>query len=283
MNEDTPVGQRIRYWRKRRKLSQATLAGLVGRSVSWIEKVERGDRLVERVPVIIALAAALRIDPARLLGPPFELKENGAAGEPPRGVPALRRILLVPDALPPHRHPTTIDLQALNTTLERARLARYHGRYTEFGLLLPDLIADARTAVHHPDPEQARFAWAILAGAYQLAAKLCARLRENDLAWIAADRSASAAHRAGDPALVGQAVARLAHAVLVAGNSEACATVAEQGALALEKDLNTPSRIATWGHLQLVGMIAAARLDDAATERALLRRAWDAAERLPQG
>jgi DNA-binding XRE family transcriptional regulator len=37
-----PAGQRIARARRRRGLSQAMLAGLVGRSESWLSQVERG-------------------------------------------------------------------------------------------------------------------------------------------------------------------------------------------------------------------------------------------------
>lgn len=36
------IGDRIAAYRKRRGLSQAALAGLVGRSESWLSQVERG-------------------------------------------------------------------------------------------------------------------------------------------------------------------------------------------------------------------------------------------------
>jgi transcriptional regulator with XRE-family HTH domain len=41
------AGQRIARARKRRGLSQAVLAGLVGRSESWLSQVERGKRGVD--------------------------------------------------------------------------------------------------------------------------------------------------------------------------------------------------------------------------------------------
>jgi len=41
--QDTP-GARITRARRRRGLSQAVLAGLVGRSESWLSQVERGKR-----------------------------------------------------------------------------------------------------------------------------------------------------------------------------------------------------------------------------------------------
>ena len=74
-----PTGQRIARARRRRGLSQAALAGLVGRSESWLSQVERGKRGVDSHAVLIRLASVLRIevaeitvdseDPAKVPGP----------------------------------------------------------------------------------------------------------------------------------------------------------------------------------------------------------------------
>ena len=54
------VGQRITRARRRRGLSQAVLAGLVGRSESWLSQVERGKRGVDSHSVLVRLAEVLR-------------------------------------------------------------------------------------------------------------------------------------------------------------------------------------------------------------------------------
>jgi ribosome-binding protein aMBF1 (putative translation factor) len=46
---DRPIGERIAIYRRRRGISQAVLAGLVGRSESWLSQVERGARSVDRL------------------------------------------------------------------------------------------------------------------------------------------------------------------------------------------------------------------------------------------
>jgi transcriptional regulator with XRE-family HTH domain len=60
-------GQRIARARRRRGLSQATLAGLVGRSESWLSQVERGLCQVDSHSVLMSLAEVLRVDVAELL------------------------------------------------------------------------------------------------------------------------------------------------------------------------------------------------------------------------
>ena len=62
------AGQRIARARRRRGLSQAVLAGLVGRSESWLSQVERGKRGVDSHSVLVRLAEVLRVDIEELTG-----------------------------------------------------------------------------------------------------------------------------------------------------------------------------------------------------------------------
>lgn len=56
------IGQRIAAYRRRRGLSQAALAGLVGRSESWLSQVERGIRSVDRLSVLLDMARVLHVE-----------------------------------------------------------------------------------------------------------------------------------------------------------------------------------------------------------------------------
>ena len=62
------AGQRIARARRRRGLSQAVLAGLVGRSESWLPQVERGRHGVDSHSVLVRLAEVLRVDIEELTG-----------------------------------------------------------------------------------------------------------------------------------------------------------------------------------------------------------------------
>jgi transcriptional regulator with XRE-family HTH domain len=61
-------GRFLRRARRRRGMSQAVLAGLVGRSESWLSQVERGLREIDSHRVLSALAEVLRVDIAELIG-----------------------------------------------------------------------------------------------------------------------------------------------------------------------------------------------------------------------
>ena len=65
MPTNGPVGERIAIYRRRRGLSQAVLAGLIGRSVSWLSQVERGTRAVDRMSVHIDAHTVKAVKPVR--------------------------------------------------------------------------------------------------------------------------------------------------------------------------------------------------------------------------
>lgn len=64
------IGERIAFYRRRRGLSQVVLAGLMGKSEDWVSKIERGERQVNRVEVLVELARQLRVTLNDLLGEP---------------------------------------------------------------------------------------------------------------------------------------------------------------------------------------------------------------------
>src|SRR5690349_16979692 len=66
--DDRELGRRIGYWRRRRKLTQAVFADRIGRSKSWVEKVERGERSAGRLSVLDGICAVLQVDVAALIG-----------------------------------------------------------------------------------------------------------------------------------------------------------------------------------------------------------------------
>jgi transcriptional regulator with XRE-family HTH domain len=60
------IGQRIARQRRRRGLSQVVVAGLVGRSESWLSQVERGLRSIDSHSVLVRLAEVLDVDVSQL-------------------------------------------------------------------------------------------------------------------------------------------------------------------------------------------------------------------------
>lgn len=81
-----PLGRRVAHLRTQQRITQQVLAERVGKSKSWLDKVERGDRALDRLSVIYDIAYQLEVDPQLLLGDP----EPGPAAGAHRVVPRLR-------------------------------------------------------------------------------------------------------------------------------------------------------------------------------------------------
>ena len=86
-----PTGQLIARARRRRGLSQAVLAGLVGRSESWLSQVERGKRGVDSHSVLVRLAEILRVDIEELTGS-ADRDETGRPAHP--AAPLIERAMV---------------------------------------------------------------------------------------------------------------------------------------------------------------------------------------------
>ncbi|WP_343871410.1 helix-turn-helix transcriptional regulator, partial [Dactylosporangium roseum] len=50
--DELPIGRRVAYWRNRRKMSQQVFADRLGKSKSWVDKVERGVRRLDKFSVV---------------------------------------------------------------------------------------------------------------------------------------------------------------------------------------------------------------------------------------
>ena len=89
------IGENIAIYRRSRGLSQVVLAGLVGRTESWLSQIECGVLRIDRLSVLIELARVLKVEVGDLLGGPPLLKSGNGSGY--EGLPALRHALLRPD------------------------------------------------------------------------------------------------------------------------------------------------------------------------------------------
>src|SRR5205823_8115373 len=77
---DEHIGARIGYWRRRRGLTQAVLAGLAGVSQPFVSQVEAGQKGIERRSTLVAIAGALQVSVADLLGQPGDPTDPAKAG-----------------------------------------------------------------------------------------------------------------------------------------------------------------------------------------------------------
>lgn len=258
--QDSGIGGRVKLYRRRRGLSQAALAGLVGRSESWLSQVERGVRAPDKLSVVADLARVLGIDPTELIGArPWALAPNGgfsAAAD----LDQLRAALM-------HYELLTGVVSAPDCTADDLRAAVNQGsaqyqaaQYDVVLRRLPALLSQADRLRSTSDAPSTLFAYVT---AYVLAAKLTSKLGAADMAQMTADRAATAAGLASDSSLtaVGLAAFQVANAQLRADrpeHSEAIAVgVAERLTAAVRPD--DPVVVSLAGAMWLIAAVIAAR------------------------
>ncbi|MEV4121991.1 helix-turn-helix transcriptional regulator [Micromonospora sp. NPDC049645] len=192
-NDDLPIGRRVARWRVRRSMTQQMLADRLRRSKSWVDKIERGARTLDRYSVIQELAHVLRVEPEVLLGQP----RSTSAGTPD-GVDDIRAALARYGI--PQTPPQTDELRR---QVGHAWLTYQHAHYGQLVRVLPGLL----------DAAQGARSAELLVPAYRITSSLLVKLGEADLAWLAADRAMSAAH--DDPLLAATATISVGQALRV--------------------------------------------------------------------
>lgn len=275
---ESGMGDRIAELRLRRVLTQEQLADRAGLSVDVVRKLEQGQRRSARLATINALARALDTEPSFLVGQPstFEGAHTVEAESP--SVFALRQAVspltdLLGGETDPEEPPTLADLQR---SLASTDVIRREGRMGEIGALLPQLICDARTAVHAFTGAEAAAAQSVLAVAYQVAATTLTALGKEDAAYTAMERSWAAIRHCDDPDLETLAASTLSWVFTKQGRLEDAERVALVRAEQIEPGFrSSPKDLTLWGVLLLRAATAAVRQERQVTD--LLNMATGAA------
>jgi transcriptional regulator with XRE-family HTH domain len=264
------VGQRIAAYRRRRGLSQAALAGLVGRSESWLSQVERGIHSVDKLSVLLDLARVLRVEPEALMGRPWELAPNG--GEIAGGLSEIRQVFTRYDHLLGVEPPQSPSLPELRTQIATAHRVYQAAKYDETIALLPDLLLNVEELPRRAGNGERREWLLSYVSAYVVAAKLATKLGVVDLAVLAADRAANVAVESESEAARAMAAYQVTCALLRADRATEAEHIAVNMATSLEGKVRSdePTLLSVAGALWLIGAVIAARRTDQ----------WEAEERL---
>ncbi|MEU6170366.1 helix-turn-helix domain-containing protein [Streptantibioticus parmotrematis] len=279
------MGDRIAELRRRRGLTQEGLAEAAGLSVDVVRKLEQGRRKTARLTSINALARALDTEPSHLVGQPTTFETHQFRSDDLPSVLALRQAVSpVSDLLggdgDPEEHPSIAELQE---ALRSTEVIRREGRMAEIGALLPQLIRDARAAVHANTGSAAAAANSVLAVAYQVAATTLTALGKEDAAFTAIERSLTAIRGCDDPRLETLAASTLSWVFTKQGRLGDAEQVALAQAGKIEPTFRSaPVDLALWGVLLLRGATAAVRQDKRADVRELLNLASGAAASIGQ-
>src|SRR6266545_1565115 len=247
---DDSIGARIAAYRKRKGMTQALLAGLVGRSESWLSQVERGARDVDRLSVLLRLAELLNVTVEMLTGKAAPARDSATAPALLDGVRAALtrydRLATAPTRLPPFP-----QLRALVVETHRAYQS---ARYAQTARMLPAVLAGVDAYQDASRPVQVA-----RSSAYAVAAKLLTKVGDADLAWVAADRAATAALAAESLPAEGLAAYQVTCALLRAGHGDRAEQVAVGAAERLMRRVgeDNPELLSLTGALWLIAAVIA--------------------------
>ncbi|MFE0765147.1 helix-turn-helix domain-containing protein [Streptomyces smyrnaeus] len=263
------TGQRIKWLRERRGLSQKVLGDLIGRSENWVYKIEHDLMPVDRVPVLITLCQALRCSMEDLTGGYVADITTGEAEH--EHVPGIRQALSLPLSLLPLKVEgvDADDFEAGVTDAWRVYETQAEARYRDVGERLPNLLRQGHAALRDAQAEEEGAILRQLISLYGLHQIWLRRVGEPTLARIAADRGLALADNAGDPALLAAAAWNLACVLTSAGDVEESYELARQTIAQCQPDDGASSEHwSAYGALHLQGAVAAVRANKGP-------RAWD--------
>ncbi|GAA3120269.1 helix-turn-helix domain-containing protein [Streptosporangium carneum] len=275
------IGQRIARARRRRGLSQSVLAGLIGRSESWLSQVERGQRAVDSHSVITALCESLNMAVKDLIIAKTDAMTHYSAAS------TVRRAMMDYDGLsslidPRRAEGSPESLTWLRHEIRQVNRLYQATRYDEVGKRLPGLIIATELGSRQASARQQRIYQTLRSLTYHCAATTLRRVGEPDLAWLAADRSMAAAEEAGRPLLAAVSAYRLGYVFVRLREPDKALRLVLRTAEALRRSArhSDPQSLSVLGALHLVAVTAAAARHDQAAVSAFLSQARHVAERL---
>ncbi|WP_406331491.1 helix-turn-helix domain-containing protein [Streptomyces sp. NBC_00203] len=198
-------GQRLQILRTRKGMTRDQLAGLIGKSGSWVKGVETGRLRTPKLEVILRIAEVLRVRDLSDLTGSQSMHVDLFTGP---GHPRLAAVKAAVDVYPLTTQREASPAAHLQARLFRAWKARHSApNHREvLGALLPELIQDAQLAVRQSDTVlDRRAAQAILAEVYSLTQFFVAYQPDAPLLWRVAERGLIAAQESEDPHAIGVA------------------------------------------------------------------------------
>ncbi|MGH3899628.1 MAG: helix-turn-helix domain-containing protein [Pseudonocardiaceae bacterium] len=282
------IGRRVARWRARRNLTRQQFADLCGRSLSWVDKVESGERGLLRLPMLERVADVLHVSVETLTDTSevrqarhcldlFEVSEIRTALQSYQAISQV----FVP---PPAEMTTPPALDRLSQQVTYAWTVFQNAHWPLLGQSLPRLLITAQTAVaaHPGADDHARRARTLLSQAYQVTASTLQKLDEFDLAWLAAERGFVLAEETGDSLLISDATRRVAGVLMFMNHYDQALEFMRADIDRLEPGRGTgsPAYLSCYGMLFLRGAVVAARAHNHTVARDLLEEGHSVARQL---
>jgi transcriptional regulator with XRE-family HTH domain len=266
------IGERVRYHRRRRGLTHQAFAGLVGKTPSWVEKVENGRAPLDRISVVRDIARALDVPFSELV--PDEVETNRTKITP--GL-ALTYTALNPRFAPADGDAPVVGVPELLRQVDDVWTAYQDSRWGYVVMRLNQLLP--ATYVAKQRAEGHRTATRALAHMYHVAECVLVKLGHLEDAWVCAERGDMYARELDDPVILTSLQRGVAHALLSNGKFENAVAVVRDGLIA-EPEASEPADLSATGTLMLVGATACARAGERSEAMAFLRHADRLAEQL---
>ncbi|MEV6416100.1 helix-turn-helix transcriptional regulator [Kribbella sp. NPDC051718] len=261
------IGERVRYWRQRRGIDRKRFGDMVGRSTSWLDKVEKGERNLLRLPMLERVADALSITPEVLTDGPAARRASDCvdAVEVQEIRSALGRYPSLSLTSATTKPPTVAKVTQQLDYLGQAWIS---SNFTAIAQHLPKLINDAQvlTAIVTSEDES-RTARRSLVMTYRLASSMLLKFEANQIAWLAADRAMQVALPSSDTVALARATRSVARAMTSAGQESDAIVALTNMADRMRPNLSRQDddQIPLFGMLFLAASIAAAGIEDHST------------------
>ncbi|MGH3916460.1 MAG: helix-turn-helix domain-containing protein [Pseudonocardiaceae bacterium] len=276
--EARSIGRRIRRIRDWRGLTLKVVADFAGISESYLSRIERGERPLERRSRVEAIAAALRVAPAEITGQPYPpSNENEAVGH--AAAQELRAVLRdIEIGEQPLTETAPRPLATLRSETAAVNAACAACDYAVLGQTVPTLIGELHTLIEVHGSTEVRW---LLADVLHAAFYLSKDLGHGDLAWMVSGHLHATAEALGEPAWAAVADFVRSHATVGSKARERGLRLAERRAELVEPDDGPAGQIYGMLHLSAAFQSAVTGRDENA--RAHLTEASETAVRTGDG
>jgi transcriptional regulator with XRE-family HTH domain len=244
LDDARTIGARLRQIRRARGKSLRVVAGLAGISKSHLDRIERGERALDRISEILVLAEVLEISPSELIRLPVPAPANGQTDS------AIKAVFLALMATSRNRPGGQVrPVEVLRARITGVMDAHCCGRSSEVGASLPGLIQDLHTSIVAGRDVAALLDLAVLLHSHVTVGWLRVAGAAIELRELAAELATRVAEHRDTPEARGLAIWGGMHVMVTAGALDLARVELDS--------VNVPTR--TTEGMQLAGVLALCR------------------------